>query len=356
MKKERILIVGAGIAGASTAWHASQMPGVEVVILDKETAPDLHSSGRNAAILRTAHPSPQLHAMALESLRFYQTPPADFDGEALISQQGLCLATSAPYADALLPWVDHENCAADGRPIAENTLREQLPFLRPGLHALREFPSEGVLQVSKIHHGFLRGAQNRGAHLMLETAFESLMIEHGKITGVETSKGPFKADKVVMAAGAWADSLMRSQGLAKPMVSFRRHLLVTERADWIPQSSPAVWVLGSEFYFRPEQGGFLISGCDESQVNPAQGELVDPAVMESMRKKMAHWIPDALELGVARFWAGMRTFSPDGKMVLGADLRVEGLHWAAALGGHGMTCAPAIGRVVAAGLRQKVLA
>ena len=58
MKRERILIVGAGIAGASTAWHASQMPGVEVVILDKETAPDLHSSGRNAAIFRTAHPSP----------------------------------------------------------------------------------------------------------------------------------------------------------------------------------------------------------------------------------------------------------------------------------------------------------
>ena len=50
------------------------------------------------------------------------------------------------------------------------------------------------------------------------------------------------------------------------------------------------------------------------------------------------------------------SFSPDGKMVLGADLRVEGLHWAAALGGHGMTCAPAIGRVVAAGLQQKVLA
>ena len=83
---------------------------------------------------------------------------------------------------------------------------------------------------------------------------------------------------------------------------------------------------------------------------------MDPSVMENIRIKMAQWIPDALPLRTVRFWAGMRTFSPDGKMVLGSDERVNGLHWAAALGGHGMTCAPAIGRLVAAGLFQKVLA
>ena len=69
MEQRRVVIVGAGIAGAATAWQLARR-GAAVTVLEREDAADRHSSGRNAAILRTSMEDPILHLLARESLAF----------------------------------------------------------------------------------------------------------------------------------------------------------------------------------------------------------------------------------------------------------------------------------------------
>jgi D-arginine dehydrogenase len=108
-----------------------------------------------------------------------------------------------------------------------------------------------------------------------------------------------------------------------------------------------IWIVGEEFYFRPESGGLLMSGCDTVKVTPEQGEITDHSEVERIAAKAAHWLPSLADARVARAWAGMRTFAPDDLFVVGPDPRLEGLYWVAGMGGHGITCAPAVGTVAA---------
>ena len=80
MAEPRIAIIGAGIAGAASAYYLASRGANHVILLDKERQPGTHSTGRNAAILRTAISDPVLHAMARESAAFYMNPPEGFSG------------------------------------------------------------------------------------------------------------------------------------------------------------------------------------------------------------------------------------------------------------------------------------
>ena len=90
-----------------------------------------------------------------------------------------------------------------------------------------------------------------------------------------------------------------------------------------------------------------MSGCDTVKVTPEQGEIVEQVQLERIAAKAADWLPSLADAKVARAWSGMRTFAPDEMFTIGTDPRVEGLYWVAGLGGHGITCAPVVGRIAA---------
>jgi D-arginine dehydrogenase len=83
------------------------------------------------------------------------------------------------------------------------------------------------------------------------------------------------------------------------------------------------------------------------KVTPEQGEITDHAELERIAAKAARWLPTLTSAGIARAWAGMRTFAPDEHFVIGKDPRLQGLYWVAGLGGHGITCAPVVGALAA---------
>ena len=349
MKSQRILVLGAGIAGASTAWHLARR-GVEVVLLEMEDSPDKHSSGRNAAILRTGIPDPALHRLAQESLDFFEHPPADFLLDSPHAATGLWMGATPSGASRFLEWVRNPACASGGieRPVQE--LYESIPMFAEGLAASVYFPREGTLDVSGIHQAFLRGSVQQGAETRLGARGCALIHDHQRILGIRTDNEDLEADAVVCAGGGWANQLAKDAGFQLHLTAMRRHLLVTEPTPLVDPDWPVAWMFGDEFYCRPESGGLLICACDEAAVHPEHGELVSDSAVELIAQKSSRWLPALNEVGAAHTWSGMRTFAQDQRFVLGPDDRIEGLYWAAGLGGHGMTCAPAVGRAAAAHL------
>jgi D-arginine dehydrogenase len=346
-KKKPVVIVGAGIAGASTAYFLTRRGEHDIVLLEKEAVAGMHSTGRNAAILRSLIPDPCLYALARESKRFLLDPPAGFAGTPLVRKVGVFLAAPADQVDALKVWAAAASWKNGGEPAAPGTLYERIPMLAPGIARVFHCPDEGVVDVDALHQGYLKSARDKGAELRLKSRAERIVVEGGRVVAVETNQGTVETGRVVLAAGGWGDELAAAAGCPLSLVPRRRHLMVTSPLPEVDPQWPVVWIMGDEFYFRPESGGLLLCACDTVGVRAAQGESVDAAIAEQIAAKAARWLPSLAEAGAARLWAGMRTFAADQHFVLGADPRLPGLFWAAGLGGHGITCSPAVGTIVA---------
>jgi D-arginine dehydrogenase len=345
--RKRIVIIGAGIAGASTAYFLARKGVRDIVILERENVAGSLSSGRNAAILRSAIPDPLLRGLARRSVDFYLRPPEGFSPQPLLNPVGLYLVACAEHAQSMLSWAAGDSEEEGIKIVDPAELYRRIPLLAPGVAAAVHQADGGVLDIHAILHSFLRGACHEGAELRLICDATRLQIEGARITGVETSRGLLEAELVVMAGGGWAASLAAGAGYPVPLVPHRRHLLVTNSLPQVDPGWPVVWSQGDEFYFRPESGGLLMCACDTVAVSPEEGQNTDPGEVERIAMKAAHWLPSLGNAGVARAWACMRTFAPDQRFVIGPDPRVRGLHWAAGLGGHGMTCAPAVGQLTA---------
>jgi D-arginine dehydrogenase len=346
MKEDRIIIIGAGMAGVSTAYFLMRKGARNVLLLEREKIAGAQSTGRNAAILRTMIPTPLLNKLARQSAEFYHNPPEGFSTEPLVNRVGVYLAAREEHVPTLRKWCD-EN--PESGLIQEDSSRayEQVPILAPGLKEVAYKPDDGVLDVHSILQGFLRGATQAGAELCLGREFSKLVIRNGRIAGVETGDGFMEASKVVIANGGWASLSETFNGYSLPFTPYRRHLLVTEPLPQVNPQWPVIWIVGEEFYFRPESGGLLMSGCDTVKVTPEQGEITDQNEVERIADKAAQWLPSLADARVARAWAGMRTFAPDDLFVIGPDSRLQGLYWVAGMGGHGITCAPVIGSLAA---------
>jgi D-arginine dehydrogenase len=346
MKEDRIIIIGAGIAGVSTAYFLMRKGERNVLLLEREKIAGAQSTGRNAAILRTMIPTPLLNKLARQSAEFYHNPPEGFSSEPLVNRVGVYLAAREEHAPTLRKWCD-EN--PESGLIQEDASKayERVPILAPGLTEVAYKPDDGVLDVHSILQGFLRGATQAGAELCLGREFRKLVVRNGRIAGVETADGFMEASKVVIANGGWASLSDTFSGYSLPFTPYRRHLLVTEPLPQVNPQWPVIWIVGEEFYFRPESGGLLMSGCDTVKVTPEQGEFTDQNEVEKIAVKAAHWLPSLADARVARAWAGMRTFAPDDLFVIGPDSRLQGLYWVAGMGGHGITCAPVIGSLAA---------
>ncbi len=349
MPRKRTLVVGAGIAGAATAWFLARSGRREVWILEQEDLPDRHSTGRNAAILRTAISDPALHEIARLSAAWLAAPPQGFADGPLIRRTGLILAATEEAAASFRVWTRDPRCIRGGEAVDPAWIVERLPcFHDAGLAEAVFLAEEGVLDVHAIHQGFLAGARRAGARLLLRTRATRLLLGAAGVEGVEAGGEFLPASEVVLAAGGWGDRLARAAGLPLPLQPRRRHLLVTAPAPGIPAGAPVLWVAGREFYCRPESGGLLVCACDADPVQPETGEATREEALLRIAEVVEEWLPGLAQAGAGSFWAGMRTFAPDGRFVLGADPRARGLYWAAGLGGHGITCSAELGRRVAA--------
>lgn len=348
-----VAVLGAGFAGVTTALHLARRRSGKVVLLEKEEVPGLHSSGRNAGMVRQVTSVETLSALARKGaahIRAEAQAAGSVEGAKLFRPTGSLLVAGGPKAAQLERDISRALAAGvkverldRGEAVRRFNILKDASFEVACLCA-----TDGVVDLQALMDRYVRAAESAGVHVLLSAHVVEVILKRGRIHGVRAGALEVHAPLLVSAAGPWAQEIGRMAGAEPmPLAPRRRHIFVTRPLDWVPPDWPFIWDISTEVYFRPELGGLLLSPCDEGEPEPKDSRAVVPGVLETLQKKLQAQFPSLVGLPQANAWSGIRTLTPDGCFVLGPDPRLEGFFWVAGLGGHGVTASHAIGELAA---------
>ncbi|MEL6348406.1 MAG: FAD-dependent oxidoreductase [Myxococcota bacterium] len=357
MNAPEVIIIGAGLAGCSVAWHLAGH--ARILLLEQGAQPGAEASAQNAGMVRRLGEDPYERALAIRTAAFLDDPHEDWADLQPSRVVGAVLGLAHDPAH-LHDAVAHLRARGVTVEALKTPATVAPALVGSPLQQIWAVPDERVASAHELVTGFLRGARGRGARLRLNAPVRRLLAEGGRVHGVELVDGErISAERVVLAAGAWSGPLACAVGLRRPLVPLRRTLLMTGAHFSATPTHPWCWIDDEGVYVRPEGEGWLISGCDEAVDPPpaAPGSTgpVAPLNRALAMDKIERLFPALASARPTGGWTGLRTFAPDRRPILGADPELDGLWWAAGLGGYGVTCSYAVGEAVASWMRGQTL-
>ncbi|HEY2035329.1 MAG TPA: FAD-binding oxidoreductase [Rhizomicrobium sp.] len=344
-----IIVIGAGIAGASVAAELSRTH--RVAILEREEFPGYHSTGRSAALFSEIYGNSVVRALSRASRNFFYAPPRGFAANPLVKPRGSLHIANEKQLPHLERFAQNADLAGSIRHLTREEALRACPVLRADYVSAALIEDDAAdVDVNELHQGYLRQFRAVGGKVFVNADVKALS-PNGSQWIAETGVGTFAANIVVNAAGAWADAVARKAGVAPLNIQPRRRtaLLAELPAGISAETWPMVIDIDESFYLKPDAGLLLISPADETPVTACdvQPEEFDIAVAIDR-------VEQATTLNITRIrkrWAGLRSFAPDRSPVIGFDSAVPGFFWLAAQGGYGIQTAPAAARLAAALLR-----
>ncbi|MEX8193076.1 NAD(P)/FAD-dependent oxidoreductase [Comamonas guangdongensis] len=341
------IIVGAGMAGTSVAWQLAQSGGDQppsVLVLERESQPGYHTTGRSAALFEEHYGPAQVQALTRASRAFYEAPPSGFVQAPILTPRGVLYVGTAEqkalldaaYAEALI----HS-------PQAERLNGEQLKALVPCLNTevlVDGFLDQGArdIDVNALHQGFIHGLRRRGGDLWCNAEVEGLS-RVDELWHIALPQGrSVRAKVLVNAAGAWADVLAAMAGAAPIGLTPKRRSAFTFAAPAGMDTThwPAIISADEGWYIKPDAGLLLGSPANADPVAPHDVVPEELDIATGIYR-----IEECTTLTIRRpahTWAGLRSFVADGELVIGWDASptpLAGFFWVAAQGGYGIQSA-----------------
>lgn len=348
------VIIGAGIAGGSIGYWLA--PHAKVVLLERESQPGYHSTGRSAALFMESYGTPQVRALTMASRAFFESPPAGFAEHPLLTPRGAMIVATLGQEQLLEEhWQVLSAVTARAKRLSADEACALLPALRRErvIGAVLE-PDASDMDVHAIHQGYLRGVK-RAVGTLLCDAPVTAIDRVGDAWRVTAGAHSVHARVVINAAGAWADEVAALAGVSHIGLQPKRrsafifappHGLAT--AEW-----PMAIGADEDWYFKPDAGMLLGSPANADPVSPqdVQPEELDIALAMDRIETMT-----TLTIRrPTRTWAGLRSFVADGDLVGGFDANVPNFFWVAAQGGYGIQTSAAMGEACAALARGEAI-
>ncbi|SEC90188.1 D-arginine dehydrogenase [Rhizobiales bacterium GAS188] len=338
-----VVVVGAGIAGATAAAHLAADR--RVALIEAEDAAGYHATGRSSALWILNYGPPDVRVLTGMSKPFLEAPPQSFVETPILSHRAV-VHLAPPEQEAELRQLLAGSVGMREASVAE--LSALVPALKPNYAAAGAIEEECFsIDVAALHQGYLRQARAGGGVLALRSRAGRIERRDG-VWHVEVTGGAlFTAPLLVDAAGAWGDEVAKLAGVSPLGLSpKRRTIAVIDAAPWKIADWPAVNDVGHSWYCLPTSPRhLLVSPADETDMHPhdVQPEALDIAIAIDRMQQ-------ALNIEVRRVersWAGLRTFTPDRSLAIGRDGTAEGFFWCVGQGGFGIQTSKAAGQLLA---------
>jgi D-arginine dehydrogenase len=344
------MIIGGGIAGASAAFELAALG--STVLVERESQPGYHSTGRSAALYSETYGNAPVRALTVGSRPFYDgVTRTGFSEHPVLTPRGVLVIGRDDQRASLDRAFRESGVLTPSVRLLDNTETLKLaPMLRPDYVAGAVWEPDAMdMDVHAIHQGYLKGLRARGGQLVTGAEVLALTRRDG-LWHAETRAGNWSAPWIVNAAGAWADAVAALAGVAPLGLVPKRRTAIAFDPTPIPAEAglphwPMVCDVDETFYFKPEGGRLLGSPADATPVEPSdvQPEELDIALAVDRIERASLFTVRR----ISHRWAGLRTFAPDKTPVVGPDLKADGFFWLAGQGGYGIQTAPAMARTAA---------
>ena len=348
-----VIIVGAGIAGTSTAYHLTELGVTDVLLMDRDSVA-AGATGRSGAEVFVHGDSSAKARMVWEGLQIYRDWPETVGGDAGFRQTGTLAMFGPEHREQAAAAVASSNEAG----VALQLLTpEDVKIMQP---FLRVDDLGGAVYSQDAGHGdgysaanaFAAAARDRGVRTSMGTGVAEILVENGRAVSVRKEDGSeVGASTVVLAAGAWSAPLAATAGVDLDVTSFRVCAGLLVRPPEIREHmSMTDRTIGT--YWRMEGPDLTLFGVRNKEIMGPHDpdtivESIDENTMRMWSSRISHRIPAMSEASWRMIWSAPDGYTPDHSPLLGALPDVDGLYTASGFSGSGFMLGPASGKCLA---------
>lgn len=328
------LIIGGGIAGLSAGARLSRHG--TVTVLEAEDALGYHASGRSAALFEERYGPPSVVALNKAGAAFLHRENGGY-----LTPRGLMLVGGKDQG----PVFQRDVAALNTRVITTEQALARVPILNPdtvGYAAVSDTSYD--IDTDRLLQDFARTIRGNGGAVQTKRRVTGIrkdthwIVDAGQV---------YEARHIVNAAGPWVDEIATLAGIAPIGIIPKRRSMARIPApgghdvrDW-----PLMLGAGETWYAKPDAGKLLVSPSEADPVAP-QDAFADDMVLAEGLARYEKMVTEPVTRVEAN-WAGLRSFAPDGTLVLGPDPADPSFIWSAGQGGYGFQTSPAASRLVA---------
>ncbi|WP_054303914.1 FAD-dependent oxidoreductase [Gemmobacter sp. LW-1] len=324
----KVVIVGGGIVGCSTAYHLAKM-GVEVVLLERKkltSGTTFHAAGLVGQARSNANVT-QLLGYSIDLYKKLEAETGQATGWKM--NGGLRLACNEErWTEVKRQATTAHSFGLDMQLLSPQEAQDLWPLMDIGDVVGAAFlPTDGQANPSDITLSLAKGARMAGAQIFEDVKVLSVDIQNGVIRGVVTEQGRIDCEKVVVCAGMWTRPFCAAHGVNVPLVPVEHQYIVTERIEGVTSTLPTLRDPDRLTYWKEEVGGLVMGGYEPNPKLWRDGSLPPGFHYTLLDNDFDHFTPimelalgrvPALErAGVKQMINGPESFTPDGMFILG---------------------------------------
>ena len=346
-----VAIIGGGGHGLAAAYYLAARHGVRnVAVFDKGWLGG-GNTGRNTAIIRSNYLTPEGVKFYEESMRLYRGLSEELDFNILYSERGHFTLAHSDAAMRTSRWRAEVNkhLGVDSEVVGREELARLVPLLNmsedvrhPVLGALYH-PPGALARHDAVAWGYAGRAQELGVEIHQETEVTGIRVENGRVTGLETTRGPIACGKAMQAVAGLSGQVARLAGFTLPIRTVPLQACVSLPLK--PFLDPII-VSGSLHVYisQSDRGELVMGGATDPYPRYQTSSTLD--FMEGLMAHILELFPFMGDVPVLRQWAGMTDMTPDFAPVMGLT-PVENYYIDSGWGTWGFKATPVCGTTMA---------
>jgi sarcosine oxidase subunit beta len=345
------IVIGGGGHGLATAYYLAKNHGMgRVAVLERGWIGG-GNTGRNTTAVRSNYFYPESVALYDLALRLYEGLSQELNYNVMLSQRGMLIAAHTPAQMEICARIANamKLNGVDGELMGADEALRRIPLLNQTTDARYKCMGgiwqgrAGIARHDAVAWGYARGASDRGVDIIENCTVESLLIEGGRITGVDTNLGTIRAERVGVAAAGATPGIVSEAGVRLPIHTYALQAFVSEPVK--PCLDTVLLYLGTGTYVSQSDKGELVFGGGLDRV-PTHGQKGNLPAQEAVISGLLEMFPAFGQLKLLRQWAGVVDVVPDSSPVIG-PVGPEGLYINCGWGTGGFKAIPAGGWLLA---------
>ena len=356
----RIVIIGGGIIGCSTAYHLMAAGASDVVLIEKHkltSGSTWHAAGAAGQLRANANVTRLLgHSVALYGRLEAETGQAT----GWKANGSLRLACSADRRTEFERAVTTAHSfGLEMHLISAVEARDLVPSMTvDDVVCAAYLPSDGVANPTDLTMALAKGARQRGARLFEDTMVTAMQVDGRAVTALATNRGTIKCETVVNCAGIWSREIGRLAGVNVPIQPSYHQYLVTEPIAGLSPDTPTIRDPDHLTYFKEEVGGLAMGGYELNPLPYRVTPRPDDHAFKLMQEDVDHFeqfmapamarFPALETTGIKTWFHGIESFTEDGMFILGAAPELRNYYVGTGFNAFGIAAAGGAGQALAA--------